>query len=644
MAFRDDNAPDVVIEHSGVEVDYQLKEVEGSVQWFASFLDEIPTESHNSPSAYSYDDAPATISQVLAFENWSDGAGYVDAPAGTAGFNGYSYSRGVDASNGKLILSPAQQTMEGTSVAFRGYYVSPTFGTYGWTTTGLYKLSAGEWVLKYTGGGSITDLIEYGNSSDIYLFLAMGTASDVVYSTDGFATAPTAVTSHKTAFFAIRGNTSVEPVLAGITVDGLLDTSTNPIADGNWSNKDYIGSAGETVTSMVVANDLFWIFKEEGYYTFDGTNVGAQVPVDQLKRSGNGSEAFVWLNGFIYVNYANRVLKINPFDDTTEVLIAPAHPEVNGTITAITGDTRWLYIFIDNSAGDVYVLRVDPESGVAHTFMYLAAATCNAALLQSASADSVSITNPALIFNTGASTSSYSVLARDGLAPWEDSNYRYDIAGGVIYGPNVDGGAATFEKWLNGGRTLTESSTGARSAALAYSLDASTTYTTLLTAVASGLTSEKVETEISFTRLRYSMTLATGDNEHSPRVVAMMFNTTPNPPRYRVWRLVIDVGDQQKRRVGGEARPLAYEYALNHLLAGVGKRVTYTDYFGDSFVAKIMNATVNGVSRKTTSTARANAQSDVEIVIAEISQNTTIDTPFIWGASIWGGGGQWSEG
>lgn len=642
MAFRDDNAPDVVIEHSGVQVDYQLAEGENGLQWFATFLDEIPTESHNSPSTYSYNDAPATISQVLAFEDWSDGAGYVDAPAGTSSFSGYSYSRGVDASEGRLILSPSKQTMEGTSAAFNGYYISPTFGTYGWTTTGLYKLSAGEWVLKYTGGGTITDLIEYGNSTDVYLFLAMGTASDVVYSTDGFATSPTAVTTHKTAFFAIRGNTTVEPILAGITVDGLLDTSTNPIADANWSNKDYIGSAGETVTKMVVANDLFWIFKEEGYYTFDGTNVGSQVPVDQLKRTGNGSEAYVWLNGFIYVNYSNRVLKINPFDNTTEVLIAPAHPEINGTITAITGDTRWLYIFIDNSAGDIYCLKVNPESGVAHTFMYLAAATCNAAVLQYATSDSISTTNPALIFNTSTATSSYAVLSRDGLPPWEDANYRYDIAGGVIYGPNVDAGAATFEKWLNGGRILTESSTAARTAILAYSLDASTTFANLLTAVTSGLSSEKVESEITFTRIRYSMTLATGGTEHSPRVVALMFNTTPNPPRYRVWKLVLDVGDKQKRRTGGEPRPLSYEYALNHLLGGVGRRVTYTDYFGDSFVAKLMNATVTGVSRKVTSSSRSNAQSNVEVVIAEISQNLTVGSPGIWDSSIWSASSEWS--
>ena len=274
--------------------------------------------------------------------------------------------------------------------------------------------------------------------------------------------------------------------------------------------------------------------------------------------------------------------------------------------------------------------------------MYLAAATCNAAHVQAANSNSPSTTNPILIYNTSTATSSYSILARDGLRPWEDTNYRYDISGGLLYGPNVDGGAATFEKWLNGARVLTESTTGARSAALAYDKDSLDSYTTLLTAVSPGLTSEKVDTEISFMRIRYRVTLATGGTEHSPRVVAVMLNTTPNPPRYRVWKLVLDVGDKQKKRTGGEPRPHSYEFLLGHLLGGVGKRVTYTDYFGDSFVAKLMNATVNGVERKVTSTSRANAHSVVEVVIAEISQNLTVGSPGIWDSSIWSASSEWS--
>lgn len=238
--------------------------------------------------------------------------------------------------------------------------------------------------------------------------------------------------------------------------------------------------------------------------------------------------------------------------------------------------------------------------------------------------------------------SAYIVLPRDGLDPWDDPNCRFDSAGGFIIGPNVDAGVPTFQKWLNGARTLTESSTGARSTAVAYDLDNLDSFTTLMTAVDSGITEEKVETEISFYRIRYKMTLATGDDEHTPRVVALMFNTTPNPPRYRLWRMMLDVGDQQKRRGGGDPRPVAYEQALNHLFAATGERVTFTDYFGDEFTSKLMNVAVQGLSGVARSDSRSAVKSAVEIVIAEISQNETVGLPGIWDQSVYDSGVEYS--
>lgn len=398
MAKRDKagRSLDISIEHNGVEVDYQLAEGEGGVlQWFPTFIEEIPSEQRQE-SPFSYDGAPKVVSQVLDFASWADGAGFVDAPPGTTSFDGYSYSQGVDASWGKLIVSPKQIEMD-TGDDFTGMYLSPSFGIYAWINTELYRLQSGDWVNLYTGGAAITDLIEYGNSTDVYLFLAMGDAQDIVYSVDGFATAPTSV-DEEFSFFAIRGVASTQPILFGITSTGGVRTATNPTNTANFSNEDQIGSAGELVTAVVVADDKLWIFKEEGYYTFDGTDVAAQVPVDQLKRTGNGSQAHVWLNGFIYVNYANRLLRINPFDNTTEVFLAPSHPEINGSITAIASDTRWLYVFMLNSDGNTYCLKVNPVEGVAHTILYLEDREVNAALVVPASANSVSATNPTIIF------------------------------------------------------------------------------------------------------------------------------------------------------------------------------------------------------------------------------------------------------
>ena len=644
MARLDPTAPEVTFEYNGAAVSYNLAADEnGVLQWFPTFIDEVPAENRSTPSAFSYNDAPRTVSQVLDFADWSLGAGFVDAPPGTASFRGYSYSRGVDASEGRLVLSPQLQSLSNSVSSFTGMYLSPTFGVYAWRSSLIYRLQGGDWVQVYSGTGAITDIKEYGNTTAVYLFAAKGTAADVVYSTDGFTTAPTTVTSFKTFKFTIRGNTSVEPVMVAITANGLLRTSTNPIANANWSNVDRIGPAGETVTAMVTANDIIWVFKEEGYYTFDGTNVGTQVPVDQLARSNNGKCTIIWLDGFIYTNYGNRILKINPYDNSTEVLLAPAHPEIKGAFTAATADTRWLYYFIQDPVSlDTYCLKISPTDGTAHTYLYFAAeAAISAAMVVPATSDGPSSTNNLLMFDN-TTVGRYVTLARDGRRPWEDANCRFDPAGGFIVGPNVDAGVPTYEKWVNGAKELTESTTAARSVALSYDLEAQDSFTTILTAVSPGITEEQVSTEITFTRLRYKATLATGDNEHTPRVVAIMFNTTPNPPRYRAWRLVLDVADQQRRHGGGEPRGEAYKRLLAHLNGAVGKRTTYTDYFGDSFIAKVMTVAVQGVSWTGTQGSRNQARSLVEVLIAEISENDTIGLPFVWGASIYGGGGEWS--
>lgn len=237
---------------------------------------------------------------------------------------------------------------------------------------------------------------------------------------------------------------------------------------------------------------------------------------------------------------------------------------------------------------------------------------------------------------------SYVILAKDGLRPWEDDAYRFDEAGGSIYGPNVDAGAATFEKWLNNGRLLTESTTAARYAELDYDTDTSGTYTELVTAVDGGLTEENVSGEITYTRIRYKIVLATGDENHTPRVIAAIFGNTPNPPRYRMWNLVLDVADHQRQTTGGETRPLPYDRALSHLFASVMRRVTYTDYFGESYTAKVLNVSAQGITPKATSTARTNAQSLVQVVVVEISENETIGLPGIWGSSAWASGVEWS--
>lgn len=646
MSFRDASAPDCVIEHSGLAIGYKFAEDperQNRKQWYPSFLPQ--TVQEQTSGAFGYDDRPKAVSQPIVFEDWSGGCGLVDETPGATRSTRYSYSRGVDASWGQPCLSPQFTAMSGMTEAPTKFYRAPTNGWYALSATNVWRLTAGEWVSVYTAASPPTDIIEYQNSTACYLFVALGDSTDFIYTTSATFASTTTVTSEKASYFAVRGSTTVEPVLFATKRNGLTRSSVNPIATGNWSNEDQIGTRNEVVSGLVVGNDLLWYLKEEAIYSFDGTNIGTLVDASLLKRTGNGAKSFTFLDRNIYVNYGNRLMLIDTVAETIERFFALDHPELNGSITAVTADLNYAYIFVQNADGNTYVVKKQLlGGGVPHTIAYLGAVTVNAAMVVAANSASPSTTNPVLMIGYG-SAARYAILPRDGYRPWEDAYYRFDISGGSLYGAWVDGGAMTYEKYLNAGRIVATDATGAQSVGAQYGTDGSASSTSLVTALADGLSTERVTSEVLFTRIRYVTALSTGDAQHSPRLIALVFDSTPNPPRHRQWTLMLDVGDQQTAFASGEKRPVSYEVALNHLMGAPGKRVTYTDYFGNEYEAKVDNAAPQGLATKGTGTGHGQAQSLVQILVMEIAQNLTVASPFIWGAaSTSAGGTPWSSG
>jgi hypothetical protein len=634
----------VVFEHNGGALGYYLQEDENHVrQWYPSFVPENVQEQQTGP--LSYDDRPKAVSQPLAFEDWSGGCGFVMDEPGTTKSKVYSYSRGVDASWGQPCLSPKRTAFVGMTEAPTKFYRAPTNGWYALSATNVWRLTAGEWVSVYTAASVPTDIIEYSNTTATYLFLAMGDSTNFIYTTSATFAATTAVVEQAT-YFTVRGATSTEPVLWAIKTNGFIRSSINPILSANWSNEDEIGNKGQTVTSFTTSADLMWILKEEGIWNFDGTTIGSEVDLSYLKRTGNGKHATAWINGTLFADYGGQVLAIDTQQNTVAPFWEPAHPELNGTVTAMCADLRYLYVFMQNASGNTYIVKIPAAgSGAPHTIAYLPSTTVNAAYVVAANAASPSTTNDILVFGYGAA-SSYMILPRQGYRPWEDSNCTYDIAGGTLYGAYVDDGAATYNKWLNGARVLAQNASGAQSAVVQYSLDLDDTLTTAVTAQANGLTTARSQSEIEFTLVRYGLVLSTGDAAQSPRVQGIVLDTTPNPPRHRQWALIVKLDNAGLVREGGAARPVSYKRAFSHLQGAVGSYVTYTDYFGTEYVVKVMNVQVKGVTRKVgQAQSRSAVFSLAQVDIAEITENLEIDDPFIWGAASTGAGGTpWSSG
>jgi hypothetical protein len=641
---KDANQWDVALAHSGVTHTYKLAVAEDILQWFAGLVEELSPQEHS--GAFSYEAMPTSLSSPITFESWHRGAGHSemlsekqlgDSDTNGLAYHGYSYSRGVDASWDRLQLSPERQETEGVTGTVIGHYSSPTFGEHLWTNQRVYEWTGLSWVLRYDAGDEVvTDVTEWSNSVGDYLMVAHGDDDDIRYSENG--TSWETWEGQRAKYLAVRGVTALNPILVGVSSTGAVRTATT-IA-GDFTADDQVGLASTDVNGVEVLHDLLVVLKEDGVYTFDGTDIAQILSPTALWRSDNGSAHTVGYNGRLYYNFGNKLMELDVLQSTLETVFSMEHPELNGTIETVTTDHRNLYLTLLNSDGNRYVMKGAEHDSHWHwhTFIYLGSAL-PASSIHVAAGTRIHGTNPALV-----TADDYYILPRDSLRPEDDTNYRFDTGGGFIVGPLVDAGARVFKKFLNGARVVLEAATASRPTAISYGIDRhDATPTSLLTAVQSGLTSIDVSTEVGFTRIHYYATLSTGDNRHSPRVLAIVFDSTPMPPRRRRFTFIVEVEHMEVRRGSGDPLPYSYIARESHLYNGVDKYVTLTDLVGRTFSVKIRDVVSQGVKRKTGVHGGAHALlSNIQIIADEIIE-TTPSTPLaVWDQSSYDDGSVYS--
>lgn len=630
--FRDSGRYHVSFTIMGVTRGFNLVEGEdGSLRYTPGYVEEISQQQ--SSGGLTYEMQPTTISSIAAFESWGEGAGQVLAAAGTSRPAGYSHSRGVDVSWGMAILSPARQSLTGETTTITKV-VRTAAGNFALAGRYLLKLVADEWVQKYDATtGPFTDLVEYGNGTSSFLVAALGDSQDMVYSTDSGENWSVS-TGNAATFLTVRGTSTVVPVLFSCTTAGLLKSSVNVTA---FSNADRVGQTSETVTGVLTANNKIWVFKREGIYVYDGTTSSSFLPAGPLARTGNGKNPHLWIDGKMYAPYGGRMIQVDPFANTFGTVYLTQHPELNGSIDGIGGDTAFLYFALTNSAGETYLMKGNPSVGVWHTVAYLGANTPNWVTVLAPGTPHA--TNPVVAFGYGSTASRYFILPRDGLRPQDDSAYRYDIAGGVLYSSIIDIGALAFPKYLNSGRLTGDSLTAARSAIASYAADGDSSFTTVLTAVEDGLSRANLATPVSLSRVQSSLTLATGDDAHSPRVYGYAFDTTPAVPRRQQWGMGLNIEDREPPPNGGDAGKASFRELYDFLNTALrqGLQVTYTDYHGATFVAKIRDMqAASGMTVKPDGLGRSSVKQEFNLVVAEIQPSGTSIGTFVWGSSGWG--------
>ena len=586
---------DIFLEYSGVKMPFRCDRTQsGNLAWRQSWAPMLPEEQRVSGpvSAQQY---PAVIDIPLSFDDWSEGCGYTEVDDRDGAPRKYNYTQGIDASHPqRLYLSPLPQT-PATDVT-----VAPTFQSD--TTLGVF-LTAGRYLYEWTvssvdwtvrhdlgvGEAFTGPVVEFNG----VLFAPAGDAKAYVTSTNGTSWTASSLADVYAHQFTVRGRSTTTPIIWKTNSDGgAKNNNDGTNSGGAWSAAVPLGHTSETINSFLNIDDKIRAFKVEGIFSYDGTEpedtwVGGRT----MRNTGNGRQAYVWVDGCAYAPYGNRLLRYDPLANagfgSLSWVLPPSewygNIELNGSITAICGDANVLYVAMKNSAGNTYILKGVP-GGAWHTFIYLGANDCNT--IAHYSEGTFHATNPTLVFGYGAATR-YVILTRFGLRPEDDTNYLF-TASGLMYGPWVNVGSKSFKKFLNAGRVVSENTSAGKPITLGYQIDKTVSPVTLHTANSAGVTNTTVSTEVSFQRIRDYLTLATGDNTASPVGLGFMLNTVLAPPRKRVWTGNLICGDHQLQ-AGGGYLDVGKRDQETFLFRSSQQRCTLYDRDGRTFTVRVLD-------------------------------------------------------
>ena len=403
--------------------------------------------------------------------------------------------------------------------------------------------------------------------------------------------------------FASRGQASGDNLLWAVDSDGDIRNTADPTSKTAWSAADSIqmGEPG-TIVGLEVVDNTFYLFTNKGITGYDGTTVSTVWANTNLILESNAARPYTWVDKAIYFTLSGTLFRYAA-DQLSIERVWPrsgqtGSSDLNGTITAITGDAANLWFVIKNAAGTSYVMKCNPYSELTYkgeTFMPVhplvtaGSTTVGGLIVVPGASDTLSTTNPQVVY-ANTTLASYFLLPTYNKEPKDDSNYKFTTAGGTLYGSWVRGAGKTFSKFLN--RVTSAGVTMSASSYIAtyYSKDYNETTQLVQTATTDGLSSTGLSSDVEFSNIRYVIFMDTGSTSTSPRLNAVSFDTSLNPNRMRQWELLIEIADDSERLGGGDSS-YSSRYLDTHLFNGLTERVVFYDRLGNSFITRIVDIT-----------------------------------------------------
>ena len=364
---------DVYLQADGVTQGFVITEADGVKQYNVGLAPTLaPQQRLNSNNLY--EGQPPEVTVTSPSETWYSGAGVADA-SGSRGTQsstntGYAFSRGIDLSEGfAAFLSPQRNdTSTADGKDFNGHpiqFIDTSIGLFCITENQIYRwdISLEVWESVNSAGSYKAGALEH----DGYLYVPRG-ANPYLYTPDGFAWTASnrsTITSQADAF-CNRGDDGEASATYNVIVrlrDNYVSVSTTGVNSGAaWSTEDAIGPNNETSKTITPENNSVVIWKQEGVYTFDFTNVDNFWQANYAQNT-NADHVYQWIDTLWYANYGTSVLQFD-FVNSTITKVYPTDSmdddELLGQVTGISGDDSHLYVTVRNENNRTYVMKGKP--------------------------------------------------------------------------------------------------------------------------------------------------------------------------------------------------------------------------------------------------------------------------------------------
>lgn len=486
----------------------------------------------------------------------------------------------------------------------------PTQGVIAVTSARYYSRSgAATWDAGQAPGGTLTDVIAWGDGANTLYLIAQGTTA---YQ---YATSYANFIAGTTTASNLGGNSQIAqfwcagPAASGTSggtlwkavLPNLVYASSNPKNGGAWTTAYTVGSSATNITGIVMFDNRLLVGKPEGLFWVhaDGTVdplIDMSGAVDAANCSGMtswGGALFVpWVQG-LYIYKGGNILNLNDalpsFRDIGPNLNTGNASTVRGKVVAMCPSPTHLYAVIKSDAAKYYILAYNGDTTPGrgwHPVANLGTNTCTTIAWETVQ------TNPVLFFGSGA-TVNYLIMPRSSDNQLLDSNCRFQTDG-TIQMPAYESPLRGVQKcYLDLVVNIEGSLSGTVYVDFNYYIDGGTVQS-LGRVANSGWTTVYFPTNVTGRRIIIEAVLHTGDSTITPSIRTIELHFQLRPARRKMWHFQVIASGGAANQLRSNPTQMGATI-VNNLIAARDSvsAVNFEDRFGvswDAFVEEVTEA------------------------------------------------------